>query len=333
MKAAVIVKPYKVEIRDVEQPKPGDGEALIRVRAVGICGSDLHVYRGRHPFVQEARIPGHEFSGDVMMCSDRDLMGEKVVVEPVIPCGSCDPCLFGQYNVCCNLRVLGVHLDGGMAEYVKVPTARIYRLPVGLSYEEGAMVEPAAVAVHVVRQAGVKLGDNVVILGAGPIGLLVLQTARLSGASRIMITDVVDFRLEMAARLGADYTVNAAEMNPVYMAERLMRRVDVVIDVAGARNTPLQAFKIAKPHGRVVIVGFFEEKAEADFTQVVAKELHVVGSRVYRGEFPTAIRLVSEGKIEVRQLITHRFSLDRAAEAFETADKRKTEAVKVLVIP
>lgn len=332
MKSVVIVKPYEVDVREAERPKPGDREALIRVRAVGICGSDLHVYRGRHPFVREARVPGHEFSGDVVTCSDQDLMGKKVVVEPVIPCSSCGPCLSGLYNVCRNLRVLGVHLDGGMAEYVKVLVSRVHRLPDGLSYEEGAMVEPTAVAVHVVRRASVKLGDNVVILGAGPIGLLVLQAARLSGASRIMITDVVDFRLEVAKRLGADHTVNAAENDPVYMAEKLMGRVDVVIDVAGARVTPLQAFRIAKPHGRVVIVGFFEEKAEVDFTQVVSKELHVVGSRVYRGEFPTAIRLISERKVEVRRLITHRFPIDRAAEAFKTADRRRT-AVKVLVIP
>ena len=334
MKAAVIKSPYEVEIVEKGLPEIKEGEALVSVKICGICGSDLHVYRGKHPFVKEPRVPGHEFSG-VVAEGDIYSRGEAVTVEPLIPCGKCDLCIRGEYNVCRNLKVIGIHVDGAMAEYVKVPEDRIYRLPKGVSFKEGALIEPLAVAVHIVRRAKVSLNDDVLILGAGPIGLLVLQVAKLLGVKRIFITDVVDYRLDLAEKLGADYTINASVDSVeevVYKATNGLG-VDIAIEVAGAPNTPLQAVKLTKPHGRVVIVGFFEEpRVPMDMTEIVAKELEIVGSRVYWHDFKTAIDLVARRVINVKRIVTHSFPLEDVAKAFEVADKKLYNAVKVLVL-
>ncbi|HHC19180.1 MAG TPA: hypothetical protein ENK81_02105 [Euryarchaeota archaeon] len=334
MKAAVIKSPYEVEIVEKGLPEIKEGEALISVKMCGICGSDLHVYRGKHPFVKEPRVPGHEFSG-VVAEGDIYSRGEAVTVEPLIPCDKCDLCIRGEYNVCRNLKVIGIHVDGAMAEYVKVPEDRIYRLPKGVSFKEGALIEPLAVAVHIVRRAKVSLNDDVLILGAGPIGLLVLQVAKLLGVKRIFITDVVDYRLDLAEKLGADYTINASVDNVeevVYKATNGLG-VDIAIEAAGAPNTPLQAVKLTKPHGRVVIVGFFEEpRVPMDMTEIVAKELEIVGSRVYWHDFKTAIDLVTRRVINVKRIVTHSFPLEDVAKAFEVADKKLYNAVKVLVL-
>jgi len=334
VKAAVIKSPYEVEIVEKGLPEIKEGEALVSVKMCGICGSDLHVYRGKHPFVKEPRVPGHEFSG-VVAEGDIYSRGEAVTVEPLIPCGKCDLCIRGEYNVCRDLKVIGIHVDGAMAEYVKVPEDRIYRLPKGVSFKEGALIEPLAVAVHIVRRAKVSLNDDVLILGAGPIGLLVLQVAKLLGVKRIFITDVVDYRLDLAEKLGADYTINASVDNVeevVYKATNGLG-VDIAIEVAGAPNTPLQAVKLTKPHGRVVIVGFFEEpRVPMDMTEIVAKELEIVGSRVYWHDFKTAIDLVARRVINVKRIVTHSFPLEDVAKAFEVADKKLYNAVKVLVL-
>jgi len=334
VKAAVIKGPYEVEIVEKGLPEIKEGEALISVKVCGICGSDLHVYRGKHPFVKEPRIPGHEFSGVVAEGSIYS-RGEAVTVEPLIPCGKCDLCIRGEYNVCRDLKVIGIHVDGAMAEYVKVPEDRVYKLPKGVSFKEGALIEPLAVAVHIVRRAKVSLNDDVLILGAGPIGLLVLQVAKLLGVRRVFITDVVDYRLELAEKLGADYTINASADN----VEEVVRKatnglgVDVAIEVAGVPSTPLQAVKLTKPHGRVVIVGFFEEsRVPMSMTEIVAKELEVIGSRVYWHDFKTAIDLVARRVINVKRIITHSFPLEDAAKAFEVADKKLYNAVKVLIL-
>ena len=330
----MIKSPYEVEIVEKGLPEIKEGEALISVKICGICGSDLHVYRGKHPFVKEPRVPGHEFSG-VVAEGDIYSRGEAVTVEPLIPCGKCDLCIRGEYNVCKDLKVIGIHVDGAMAEYVKVPEDRIYRLPKGVSFKEGALIEPLAVAVHIVRRAKVSLNDDVLILGAGPIGLLVLQVAKLLGVKRIFITDVVDYRLDLAEKLGADYTINASVDNVeevVYKATNGLG-VDIAIEVAGAPNTPLQAVKLTKPHGRVVIVGFFEEpRVPMDMTEIVAKELEIVGSRVYWHDFKTAIDLVARRVINVKRIVTHSFPLEDVAKAFEVADKKLYNAVKVLVL-
>jgi len=332
MRAVVIAGPRKVAVVERGVPEVREGEALVAVKACGIWGSDLLIYRGVHPFVKGERVPGHEFSGVV---AEGEKRGERVVAEPLIPCGGCDLCRRGEYNVCRRLMVLGVHVDGAMAEYVKVPSSRLYRLPSGVSFEEGALVEPLAVAVHIVRRAGVGLGDSVLILGAGPIGLLTLQVARAVGAERIYVSDVLEYRLRIAEEVGADHVIDASREDVAGEVLSLTggRGVDVVVEAAGARGTWQQAVRAARPHGRIVVAGFSGSSAEVRVSEVVAKELYIIGSRVYWHDFPTALKLLERNIVNVRKLITHRFPLGDAARAFEVADKRLEDALKVIVTP
>ncbi len=335
LRAALITRPYEVKVIERDIPEVKENEVLISVRACGICGSDLHIYRGRHPFVKEPRIPGHEFSG-IVVEGDEYSKGERVTVEPLIPCGKCELCRRGEYNVCRSLKVLGVHVDGAMAEYVKVPKSRVFKLPKSLGFEEGALVEPLAVAVHVVKRAGIKLGDDVFIIGAGPIGLLILQVAKAVGARRIFISDVIDYRLDVAEKLGADYIINPTRDDVIQTIASLTkyRGIDVTIEVAGARDTLYQALKVTRPHGKVVVVGFFEDEiVGVSATDIVAKELYIVGSRVYWHDFPVALELMSTRTIDVKKIITHKLPLSMAKRAFEIADKKEENALKVLVFP
>ncbi|MCD6509075.1 MAG: zinc-binding alcohol dehydrogenase family protein [Thermoprotei archaeon] len=337
MRAVLLHGPYDIRVEDVDKPSPSRGEVVIRVKAAGICGTDLHSYRGKHPFLRPPRIPGHEFSGYVAEIGEGVTgieVGERVVVEPLISCGRCDACIRGEYNVCRNLKVLGVHVDGAFAEYVKVPAEKVYRLPKGVSYEDGALIEPLAVAVHVTRRGKIGLGDSIAILGSGPIGLLIAQVARCAGARRIIMTDVLGYRLRLAERLGADVTINAKDEDPVrrILEETNNMGVDVAIEAAGAPPTPAQALRVTKPHGRVVIIGFFEmPSVQLNILDIVAKELHVYGSRVYWHDFATAIELLSEDKIDVRSLVTHKYRLEEAKEAFEVLDKKIGRPIKVLL--
>ncbi len=338
MKAALLYGPYDIRVENVSMPSVSKNEVLVRVKVAGICGTDLHSYRGKHPFLKPPRILGHEFSGEIFEVGDEVKEfkeNEKVIVEPIIPCGKCDMCNLGMYNVCRNLKVLGVHVDGAFAEYVKVPEERLYRLPESLSYEEGALIEPLAVAVHVVRRGGVKIGDEVAILGAGPIGLLIAQVSKCAGASRVFITDILDYRLELAEKLGVDITINAMKEDPVkrILEETNGKGVDIAIEAAGAPSTPAQALKMTKPLGRVVIVGFFEtSEIKVNLLDIVAKELHIVGSRLYRNDFDTAINLLSKGKINVTSLISHKLPLEEIKRAFEMLDKKVNNPVKVLLM-
>jgi len=332
MRAVVVVGPRRVIVTERRVPEVREGETLVAVRACGICGSDLLIYRGSHPFVKGERVPGHEFSGVVV---EGERRGERVVAEPLIPCGSCDLCRRGEYNVCRRLAVLGVHVDGAMAEYVRVPSQRLYKLPNGVSFEEGALVEPLAVAVHIVKRAEVGLGDSMLILGAGPIGLLTLQVAKVAGAGRIYVSDLLEYRLRIAEEMGAEHVIDASREDVAGEVLSLTggRGVDVVVEAAGARGTWQQAVRAARPHGRIVVAGFSGGNAEVRISDVIAKELHIIGSRVYCHDFPTALELLARGVVNIRRLITHRFPLRDAAKAFEVADRRLEGALKVLVIP
>jgi len=339
MKAAVLYAPYKILIKTVERPAIKNDEVLVKVEAAGICGSDLHAFRGKHPFVKLPRILGHELSGEVAEVG-KDVkevnVGDRVVVEPVIPCGSCIACVMGRYNVCKSLKVSGAHVDGAFAEYLKAPSNRIYKIPDDLSFDDATLIEPYAVATHIVKRSGVRVGDTVAVLGAGPIGLCVLQVAKLAGAKTVVITDIVDYRLQLAKKLGADVTINSGKEDPVEIVKDATNGegVDVAIEAVGVPSTVQQALKITRPFGQVTIAGFFEDpNVKVDVLSVIAKELHVVGSRLYWLDFKTAIDLVSKGKIDVKSIITHKFPLEEAQKAFEIFDQKIQNAVKVLLKP
>ena len=343
MKAVLYLGPENVAARDVPNPKVEAKEVMIKVKVAGICGSDLEMYRGHRLDVVPPRIPGHEISGDVVEIG-KDVKkfnpGDRVVVEPIVSCGECRMCRLGRYNICRNLRILGVYKDGAFAEYVTLPENRVYKLPKKLSYEEGAVLEPTAVGVHTVRRAHVSVGDVVVILGAGPIALQIGQVARAMGASHIIMTDVLDYRLQLAKKLGADVVVNVANEDPKRYVDEATdgEGADVVIEATGLSKTILQTMNLVRSGGTVHIAGLNVERLVTEpptfFVNGLLKEVTVEFSRAYSaGDWPIAIRLASRGQVSCGALVSHRFPLDEAKRAYEVADKKLENAVKVVFTP
>ena len=350
MKAVKWYGPRDLRVADVEKPEPAPGDALVRVESVGVCGSDLHLYEdGRigETVVTDPLILGHEFAGTVEAVgpeADAGLVGRRVAVEPGIPCGTCEWCRMGRYNVCQDLFFPGLppH-DGVLCEYVAMDADFCFPVPasrpaadgrLGMSAAAAAMIEPVAVAIHTVELARVKPGETAAILGLGPIGLLTAQVAKLSGIRYVYGTDLADYRLAAGERCGVDYAINADTHDTVetILRETGGRGVDVAFDTARSSDTPALACHVVRPAGRCVFTGI--SGAETDPLPVSVarrKELTVRWCRRFRHDFPRAIALVAAGKIDVDGLITHSFPLERAAEAFELVSHMRDDVLKVTI--
>jgi len=337
MLQATMVKPGEIVFEDVPKPEVGKGQVLIKVRACGVCGSDVHVWRGEHPFTSYPVIQGHEFSGIVESVGE-DVKGirsgMKVTVEPSMVCGKCYPCRHGRYNICDNLKVMGFQTDGCHREFFMVPAEKVIPVPEELSFESAAMVEPAAVAVHAVKKTELKKGAKVVVLGAGPIGILTMQVAKALGASEAMITDVVDFRLEVARRLGADYVVNAGREDVLAaIKERFGEdKADVIFECVGAEGTLEAAIQGARKGSRIVVVGVVGGKPRLSIGLVQDRELEMVGTLMYmKDDFLTAIELIKSGQITPTEMITARFKFRDLPKAYREADENRQKNLKVMV--
>lgn len=336
MKQAELRAPLDVRLIESSRPKPGPEEILVAVARVGICGSDLHAYHGRHPFIQLPVVPGHEFAGTVaeVGANVRGFVpGQRVTVEPSLVCGVCYNCKQGRYNICERLRVIGCQTTGAMGEYLAVPAAKVLPLPDGMTWDQAALLEPLAVAVHAVRIARFRPGAKVLILGAGTIGLMALQAAKSLGAGRAMITDLIQDRLDLATELGADYTVNPKTTALALALEQAFgpERADVIFECVGIAATARDAIRVARKGTRIVVAGVYDEEVPVNLGLVQDRELELVGTLMYANEdFPTAIELVHSGKVRVEPLITHRFPLKEGARAFAVADGRQG-ALKVLI--
>lgn len=332
MKRVRLVKPAKLVVEKVEVPEPSEGEVLIEVKACGICGSDIHAYQGKHPFISTPIVLGHEFSGITAET------GKHVVVEPSIVCGECYNCRTGRYNICNELKVMGCQTDGAFAEYVTVQANKVFPIPEDMPFEEAALVEPAAVGVHAVKQAGVRKGDRVVIIGSGTIGLMVLQATKAFGAGETVITDVLDPRLELARELGAEHAINAKEDDPVKWIHDTFGRdgIDKVFECVGGDQsiTVNQAIKLARKGTRIVLVGVFGGKLPVELSPVQDWELELVGSLMYESnDFSEAIDLIYGGKINAKRLISKIFPLKRAEEAIKLSKRGKGKIMKIVLIP
>jgi len=325
------------DIRIEEAPTPSiekDG-ALVRVRVCGLCGSDLHAYQG----LSDRRVPplvmGHEFAGDIEEIGGevKSLeIGDRVVVDPLVVCGECNRCVRGSQNVCRDRKLIGLTMQGALAEYVAVPSNRCFPLPDDVSYEEGAMVEPTAVGVHAAERASISPNDTLAIVGTGVIGLLTLQAAKLRGPSRILAIDLSNERLGLARRFGADGAINPREGDPVQGVMELTNRAgaDCVVEAVGIQQTMRQAMKMASDQGRIVVVGMLQKSMELEALEITVRELSLMGAYAYTDQaFKTAITLISEGKINVTPLITRILPLDSVKEGFEALDKQ--EAIKVVL--
>jgi L-iditol 2-dehydrogenase len=336
MKQVELFAPEDIRLVDAPHPVPAPDEILVAVAQVGICGSDLHAYHGRHPFIDLPVVPGHEFVGTVIkMGADVSGFspGQRITVEPSLVCGECYNCTHGRYNICERLQVIGCQMPGALAEYLAVPASKVLLLPEDVSWDQAVMVEPLAVAVHAIRVAELQPHAKVLVLGAGTIGLMVLQAAKALGAGSVIITDLLPDRLDLALELGSDEVVNPATTDLAGAIGRTCGPdgVDVIIECVGSAATAREAVRVARKGTRIVLAGVFEEEVPLNLGLVQDRELELVGTLMYvDDDFSVALELLRDRKAKVKPLITHRFRLHQAAEAFATADGREG-ALKVII--
>jgi len=339
MKALVWVAPGKIAIQERDKPVLQRNEVLIRVRAAGICGSEIEGFLGKSEKRRPPLIMGHEFSGEIEQSrhGGNDLLnGKRVVVEPYVSCGECEECLQGHDNRCLFVKLIGVHRPGGFAEYVAVPRKSVYVLPDGLDYIGGCIVEPLAVSVRIFHQNRRGLLKWVAIFGAGAQGLLALQLARMFGSETI-ISDINHSRLEIAKALGASAVIRANEENPLQRIYEISkgRGVDLAIDAVGLSLTRQQALASLKKGGTAVFVGLGADEAMTTFNclDVINKELRITGSYAYSTwEFLQAMDFLARERIDRTGWIEE-IPLEEGPRAFEELSRGEARAAKIVLIP
>lgn len=341
MRRARATAPGTMEIERVARPVLAEGEILVRIRACGICGSDLHFYAGAFPL--PLVCPGHEASGEVVELGPgvRGLTtGDRVAVEPLLRCGHCWACRVGDYQLCEHFRLLGTTDDGGFADYLRTPAYTAFRLPAALAFDVGALAEPMAVTVHGCRLGSVHMGDRVAILGAGTIGLLTVLAARAAGAAEVIVTARHPHQAAAARSLGADRVVPTDQAGLDELSQfAATHPIDAVIETVGGEARTLGvAMDIVRKGGTIVILGIFTTPPALEPLQLAIKEPRIVGSLTYgragaRADFDVAIDILQRHAEQARGLITHRFDLEAIGTAFATAADKTQGTIKTTIIP
>jgi L-iditol 2-dehydrogenase len=337
MLQSVMVKPGKIVFQNVEKPEIGDDEILLQTKRIGVCGSDIHVYHGLHPYTGYPVVQGHEVSG-IAAAVGKNVegveVGDAITFTPQVTCGECYPCRQGMYHICENLKVMGFQTGGAAQEYFVLPAWNVFKLPDGFTLEQGAFVEPVAVAVHAVRKGGDASGKKVLVLGAGTIGNLVAQVAKALGAEAVMITDVQDYKLEKAKACGIDFAVNTAaeDLGEAIAAHFGPDKADLILECVGVQATADQAIEQARKGTPIVIVGVFGRKPTVDLGLVQDRELELRGTLMYqKPDYAKAIELIDQEKIKLDELITHRFPFADYLEAYETIEASNGRYMKVMI--
>ncbi len=337
MRQAVMTAPGAIEFRQVEPVSPKSNEVLIRVHRIGVCGSDIHVYHGLHPYTGYPVVQGHEVAG-VVAGLGGDVtgfaLGDAVVFMPQVTCGECYPCRHGMYHICDQLKVMGFQTDGAAQDYFAVPAQMVIKLPGGISLDQAAMVEPLSVAVHALRRGGGARGKKVLVLGAGTIGNLVGQAARAMGAAEVMVTDLSEYKLGMARRVGLSQAVNTQQQDlGTAILERFgPDKADLILECVGAQDTISQAVSHARKGSTIVVVGVFGKKPVVDLGLVQDRELSLVGTLMYqRVDYEQAIELIDHGLVQLEPLITHRFPFEKYLQAYQTIEASNGEYMKVMI--
>lgn len=335
----VMTQPRVIEFRDVPVPEVKPGQVLVKIEKIGICGSDIHVYHGKHPFTKYPVTQGHETSGTVAAVGEgvtKVRIGQKVTIEPQEVCGKCYPCRHGKYNLCEELKVMGFQCTGVASEFFACDQSKITPLPDDMTLDQGAMIEPLAVAVHAVRQCGGGIeGKDVVVIGAGPIGNLVAQTAKGLGARKVMMTDVSDYRLSLAKdQCGVDAVYNTREkdFNEAMIDCFGPDKADVIYDCAGNNITINQAIRSARKGSQIILVAVFADMANCDLAVLNDHELDLNTTMMYRHEhYVTAIELVSQGKVKLEPLMSKFFPFKSYLDAYKYIDDNRETTMKVIV--
>ncbi len=327
MLGAVIDQANSIHLTEVPLPELQDGEALIRVQYCGICGSDLHVLHGQHPTAQFPVIPGHEFVGELVDIKGRGsenfTLGDTVVAQPFFSCGNCEPCAQGHDNVCRDLHFMGAHCDGAFAQYVKVLTRKMYKIPKDMDLRLAALTEPVAVAVHDVRRSGLSVGQTALIIGGGPIGMLIAIVAKQAGARKILISEINEFRRAFAEEMGFE-TVNPLDEDFDAQMQALTdgKGFDVCFEVSGSKPGITTAVQYATIGGMIMVVGMTKEPYPVDLSTMFARELRMQGVRIHaQYNFIGAIELLKNGAVndQFSKLISKVFPFEQVEDAFAFA--------------
>lgn len=336
MKQAVMTAPGVIQVREVPAPQAGPGEVLLRIQRIGVCGSDVYVYHGKHPYTSYPIIQGHEFSG-VIEAIGKGVKGltpgMKVTSMPQIVCGECAPCQHGDYHICDSLKVQGFQAPGCAQELWVTTADKIVSLPETFTFEQGALLEPASVAVHAVSRAGNLPGRRVAVLGAGPIGNLVAQVARYEGA-QVLITDLSEYRLGIAKKCRLEAISNAREETLLQAAKRVFGKdgFDVAFECAGVEPTVTAAIETIQKGGTIVIVGVFGEKPRINLGLVQDRELNIHGSLMYKDrDYKRAVELIASGGIVTEPLMSKHFSLGDYLEAYHFIEAQGDKTMKVFI--
>lgn len=343
MKALVHTAPNTFELKDVPKPTPKPNEILVRVKAVGICGSDVHGMTGHTGRRIPPIIMGHEASGVVEACGSsvtRWKVGDRVTFDSTIYCNTCEYCLQGRINLCDNRMVLGVSCaeyrrDGAMAEYVVVPEHIVYKLPETVSFLQGAMIEPLSISLHAVNRAHLRIGESAVVMGCGIIGLMAIQCARLNGAGTIIAIDLNEARLEMAKKVGADVTINPSKENALQkiLENTRGKGADAAFEAVGLEKTPNEALSYVRKGGKLVLIGNLAPTVPIGLQSIVTREIDVYGSAASSGEYQTCVDLIGSGRIKVDQYISKVAPLEEGQIWFQKLLSGKEPLYKVILEP
>lgn len=329
MRALVWRGPGRIDVEEVPRPSAKDGWAIVDVTHAGVCGTDLHIWAGDHPRASGPLTIGHEFVGRLARDVDGFDAGTPVAIEPLLACGTCEPCRRRTDHVCDRLRLLGIDLAGGVAEQVLVPVDRLVRVPEGTDLRRAAFVEPLAVAVHAVRRSGLVLGDRVLVLGGGPIGLAVGLCAQLAGAAEVFLSEPSARRRTLAETLGLT-VLDPADPGEDLRTRTGRRGADITVDAAAHPDVARQLARCTATRGRIVIVGTYGAPAGLDLQDIVFRELEVLGCRVYsRADFEHAVELIASGRLDPAALITSVVPLDGAVHGLGRL--RDGEELKLLI--
>lgn len=337
MRAIKFEEPWKVECINMEKPVPGQGQALIKVKAAGICGSDIGAFRGTNPLVSFPRIIGHEVVGEVVSVPEENKKGIKpgdhVIVDPYLYCGRCYPCSIGRTNCCTDLKVLGVHVEGGMSDYMVHPADMLWKLPEDMPWDLAPMAEPLTIALHGIHRGQLRAGEHVAIIGAGPIGILAAMTALTYGAEPILI-DVVDERLDFARGLGVKYTINSSSEDLAgKVAEYTQGRMaELVMECSGANAAVRSTLDIVSNAGRITLTGWPKKETPMPTDAVTRKEVDISGARTSANEFEEAIDLIYTGKVDARKILTKVVSMEDTPAAIIDIEKNPGNYMKVNVL-
>lgn len=338
MRQAIMISPGTITIKNVDKPSAtGPDEILVKIKRIGICGSDIHVYHGNHPFTPYPVVQGHEYSGEVISVGNKVTkvkVGDKVTGRPQLVCGKCNPCKRGDYNVCENLKVQGFQASGCAQDYFIIPEERIIKLPEEMTFTEGALIEPLAVGAHSTSTVTALKGKNVVVFGAGTIGNIVAQFAKARGASRVLVSDLSDFRLNVAKECGIEHRHNPKTESFEEAIKRTFgdEGFQVAFEAAGAKEPLTLAVKYIENGSEIIILGVFDEPAQIHMSLVCERELKIKGSMMYKHEdYLEAIDFVSKGLINIKPLVSKEFSFEEYDDAYKYIDKNGDKSMKITI--